>query len=77
MEEGSPPATCHVTEDNRKTTQETTTKAIQLIEDFLTSSNPTEQVKNVWEWVRNVLGEAREPGVDKDNQDTSGSNSQA
>jgi hypothetical protein len=77
MEKGSPPVTCHATEDNRNTTQETTNNTIQAIEDFITSSNPTEYVKNVWEWVRNTLGEAREPGVDKDNQDVSGSNSQA
>jgi len=69
--------TRHATEDNRNTTQETTNNAIQAIEDFITSSNPTEHVKNAWEWVRNALGEAREPGVDKDNQDASGSNSQA
>ena len=45
MEEGSPAATRRVTED-RNTTQETTADAIQLIEDFLTSSNPTEYVNN-------------------------------
>jgi len=77
MEEGSPPVTRHATEDNRNTTQETTNNAIQAIEDFITSSNPTEHVKNAWEWVRNALGEAREPGVDQGNQDMSGSNSQA
>ena len=76
MEEGSPPATRRVTEDRNKT-QETTADAIQLIEDFLTSSNPTEYVNNAWEWVKNALVEARAPRVDQGKQDASGSNSQA
>ena len=49
MEEGSPPATRRVAEDIRYMTQETTNDAIKAIEDFLTSSNPTEHVNNMWE----------------------------
>jgi hypothetical protein len=77
MEESSPPATCHVLEDHRHTTQETTNNAIQAIEDFITNSNPTELVNNVWEWVKNALAGAKEPGVDQSKQDTSGISSQA
>jgi hypothetical protein len=69
MEEGSPPATRRATEDNRNATQETTTDAIQLIEDFLSSGNPTAHVKSMWEWVKDALVGTREPGADQGKKD--------